>query len=301
MAKGPRRGSRPEDPHGVCVVDKPAGWTSHDVVARTRSILGTPKVGHAGTLDPMATGVLVLGVGRATRLLRFVTDGTKEYSAQITFGTETSTLDAEGEVTVTHEMADLSVERVRKVAAELTGDILQVPPMVSAIKVDGKRLHQLAREGIEIERQARPVTVSRFDVEPTDDPLVWNAHVSCSSGTYVRSLAADLGRHLGGGAHLSGLRRTAVGAFRIDDAHPVESPELLTVEAALRSLERVVADDALAGRVRQGAVLEASELGAGDAGPWAVFSRAGEPLAVYEPFRPGLVKPLMVLATEAFG
>ena len=216
--RNPRAVMTDPGPTGLCVVDKPAGWTSHDVVAKARGMLGTRKVGHAGTLDPLATGVLVLGVGRATRLLTFLTGASKTYEATISFGTETDSLDADGEVTATHAMDGLDPAAVRAAAASLTGDLMQVPPMVSAIKVDGRRLHQLAREGKEVERAPRPVTVSRFDVAPTDDPMVWTAVVDCSSGTYVRVLAADLGHAVGGGAHLAALRRTAVGPFTLDDA-----------------------------------------------------------------------------------
>lgn len=299
--KGPRRGSRPEDPHGICIVDKPSGWTSHDVVARSRSVLGTPKIGHAGTLDPMATGVLVLGVGKATRLMRYISDGSKEYVAEITFGTETDSLDADGKVVATHDMSDLDPSAVIAAAADLTGDIEQVPPMVSAIKLDGRRLHELAREGIEVERKARPVHISKFEVSPTGDPLIWTAVVVCSAGTYVRTLAADLGRALGGGAHLSALRRTAVGPFGIDEAHPVDAPVLLAVSDALRSLDRVVVDDDTAVLVTRGSVLPAVDLGVSGPGPWAVFNGKGEPLAVYEPFRDQTVKPSMVLSTGSAG
>jgi tRNA pseudouridine55 synthase len=187
-------------PHGVVVIDKPAGWTSHDVVAKSRGVLGTRKVGHSGTLDPDATGVLVLGVGHATRLLRFLTELPKQYEGEIVLGTETTTLDAAGEVTATHDMSSVTDDQVRTEAAKLTGDLMQVPPMVSAIKIDGKRLHELAREGKEVERPPRPVRVDRFTVEPVPgEPLVWRCVVECSSGTYIRSLAADLGNALGGG------------------------------------------------------------------------------------------------------
>jgi tRNA pseudouridine55 synthase len=186
------RKGRDAGPDGLVVVDKDAGWTSHDVVAKSRGLLGTRKVGHSGTLDPDATGVLLLGVGRVTRLLRFLTALAKTYTCEIVLGVETTTLDASGEVTATHDMGAVTLDRVRAAAAGLTGDILQVPPMVSAVKVDGKRLHQLAREGVEVERDARPVTVHRFTVDPTADPLVVTAEVECSSGTYVRTLAADL-------------------------------------------------------------------------------------------------------------
>lgn len=299
--KGPKRGLRPEDPHGICVIDKPSGWTSHDVVARLRSVLDTPRVGHAGTLDPMATGVLVIGVGRATRLLRFITDGTKRYEAEITFGTETDSLDAEGVVTARHDMAGLSAHEVVSAAAGLTGDIMQIPPMVSAIKVDGKRLHQLAREGKEIDRQPRPVHVERFDVEPTDDPLVWTAVVECSAGTYVRSLAADLGSAIGGGAHLSALRRTHVGPYGLDEATSITEPVVLPVLEALRTLDRTVVSDTVADRVRQGAVFAVADLVVDGDGPWAVLGPEGDPLAVYERFGDTRLKPSMVLAPLVAG
>src|SRR3954453_2702736 len=159
----------PDGPDGFAVVDKQPGWTSHDVVAKSRGILGTRKVGHAGTLDPDATGVLVLGVGRATRVLRFLQLLSKSYEAEIVLGTETSTLDAAGEVTATHEMS-VTLEQVEEAARQFAGDILQIPPMVSALKVGGRRLHELARQGIEVERAPRPVHVSRYDVSVTDDP-----------------------------------------------------------------------------------------------------------------------------------
>ena len=288
-------------PTGICVVDKPAGWTSHDVVGRARRLLGTKKVGHAGTLDPMATGVLVLGVGRATRLLTFITGVDKTYEAQITLGVETDSLDADGEVTVRHDMAPPAAEQVAAAARTLTGPLEQVPPMVSAVKVDGRRLHQLAREGKEVERAARPVVVSQFDVRPTDDPLVWDATVTCSSGTYVRVLAADLGRALGGGAHLSALRRTRVGPFLLEEATPLEELVVLPASAGVRHLAQVVVDDRVAARVAVGQVLGRDELGVpaeGD-GPWAVLDASGQVLAVYAGHRAGTVKPSFVLTAQS--
>jgi tRNA pseudouridine55 synthase len=295
-----RRGAAGDGPTGICVVDKPAGWTSHDVVARARRLLGTRKVGHAGTLDPMATGVLVLGVGRATRLLTFITGVDKVYEATITFGAETDTLDVDGVVTVRHDMGDLDPAAVRSAAATLTGPILQVPPMVSAIQVDGRRLHELAREGIEVEREARAVVVRRFELSPTPDPLIWRAEVECSSGTYVRSLAADLGRALGGGAHLGSLRRTAVGPFGIDEARPLEELDLLPALEAVRHLDRVDVGDAVAASVSHGRVLPAEELGAVGSGPWAVVGPGEELLAVYVAHG-GRTKPAMVLPPAASG
>ena len=185
---------------GIAVIDKPAAWTSHDVVAKARGVLGTRKVGHSGTLDPDATGVLVLGVGRATRLLRFLTELPKSYEAEIVLGVETDTLDSAGRVTARHRMDGVSETQARQAAASLTGDILQVPPMVSAVKVGGRRLYELAREGVEVERKARPVTVHRFEVASVPDrDGVLRAAVTARPGTYVRVLAADLGRALGVG------------------------------------------------------------------------------------------------------
>lgn len=291
-------------PSGICVVDKPAGWTSHDVVARARKLLDTRKVGHAGTLDPMATGVLVLGVGRATRLLTFITGVAKTYEATIRFGVETDSLDADGEQTATHDMSGMDPDDVRTGAARLTGDLLQVPPMVSALKVDGRRLHELAREGVEVERAPRPVTVSRFDVEPTADPMLWTAVVECSSGTYVRSLAADLGHDLGGGAHLASLRRTAVGPFELAEAHDLDHLELLAMVEGVRHLDHLVVDEDLAASVGHGRVLDAEQLGleeplGAEAGPWAVLDRSGDLLAVYERRDDRRAKPAIVLAADA--
>jgi tRNA pseudouridine55 synthase len=298
-------------PDGLAVVDKPAGWTSHDVVAKARGLLGTRKVGHAGTLDPDATGVLLLGVGRVTRLLKFATALPKTYTATIVLGVETDTLDASGTVIAEHDMTGVTADQVTAAAASLTGDILQVPPMVSAVKVDGKRLHELARAGIEVERQARPVTVHRFEVTPVAGaPLQWRAEVACSSGTYVRTLAADLGTALGGGAHLTDLRRTAVGPFDESEAEALErlTPESLLAPAeALRWLPVLVADEATAVDIAHGRVLPAGQLldahtGVGEsaaaAGPWRVVDADGHLLAVYEVFGDDRVKPSVVLAAS---
>ncbi|MDZ7733767.1 MAG: tRNA pseudouridine(55) synthase TruB [Acidimicrobiia bacterium] len=208
---------------GLAVIDKSVEWTSHDVVAKARGILGNKRVGHAGTLDPTATGVLVLGVGRVTRLLRFLTALPKSYEGEMVLGVETSTLDAAGDVTATHDMAGVTPADVAAVGASFVGEIRQVPPMVSAVKIGGRRLHEAARAGEEVEREARPVMVHDLAVSPRDDePGVYRLDVRCGSGTYVRSLAADIGAALGGGAHLRALRRTAVGSFTLADATPLE-------------------------------------------------------------------------------
>lgn len=284
---------RPPTVHGLAVIDKPAGMTSHDVVNELRRQLGERRIGHAGTLDPDATGVLLVGVGSVTRLLRFLSESGKSYVGEIVLGTETNTLDAAGEVTATHDMTGVTIEAARALAAEhLTGPILQVPPMVSALKVGGRRLHELAREGIEVEREARPVTIRRFDLFETDDPGVFRAEVDCSSGTYIRTLAADLGHLLGGGAHLRNLRRTAIGSFTLAEAHPMEDCVLLTAVEAVRDLTRVEVDAETAALVPTGRVLPKPD----GPPPWAVVDPDGQLLAVYEPFKNDLAKPCVVLA-----
>ena len=283
---------KPPTVHGMAVVDKPAGITSHDVVQRLRRHFGEKRIGHAGTLDPDATGVLVVAVGNATRLLRFLSGADKSYVGEIVLGTSTSTLDSAGDVVGSFDMSDVTIDLAREVVAQhLVGDILQVPPMVSALKVDGKRLHELAREGIEVEREARPVTVTRFDLEPTDDPSVLRAFVDCSSGTYIRTLADDLGRLLGGGAHLRRLRRTRVGRFTLDLAQPLDEATLLPVDVAVEHLADVAVDGSTAELVAHGRLLDAWD---GD-GPWAVFGPEHELIAVYERFRDGQAKPAVVL------
>lgn len=288
-------------PDGLAVVDKSAGWTSHDVVAKARGFLGTRKVGHSGTLDPDATGVLLLGVGRVTRLLRYLGLTTKQYTGVVVLGSATTTLDASGEVTGEWDMRHVGLEEVRAATAALTGDILQVPPMVSAIQIDGRRLHELAREGIEVERAARPVTVHRFTVDEAVEPGCFPITVTCSSGTYIRSLADDLGRALGGGAHLRDLRRTAIGSFTEAEAVLLDAltPErLLTPAEAMRDLASVSVDAAVAADVAHGKVLPEGVLGVRGEGPWAVLGPDGALLAVYEPHRSGTVKPGVVLAAS---
>jgi tRNA pseudouridine55 synthase len=272
---------------GLVVVDKAAGWTSHDVVAKCRGIFGQRRIGHAGTLDPDATGVLLVGLGRVTRLLRFLTDLPKTYVGEVAFGVETSTLDAAGEVTARHDMS-VTAGDVAGAAEQFVGRIKQVPPMVSAVKVGGKRLHQLAREGVEVERAPREVEVYRFEVAPTDDPLVYRIEVECSSGTYIRALAADLGAALGGGAHLRALRRTAIGSFTIDEAHGLESLSVLSPAEALRDYPSMTVD---AADIANGKVIELSL-----EGPTAMVDGDGSLLAVYEPHGEGRAKPAVVVA-----
>jgi tRNA pseudouridine55 synthase len=289
-------------PDGLAVVDKEPGWTSHDVVAKARGLLGTRKVGHSGTLDPDATGVLLLGVGRVTRLLRYLGLTTKRYTGVVVLGTATSTLDAAGEVTGTWDMATIGADEVRAAAAAFTGDILQVPPMVSAIQIDGRRLHELAREGIEVERPARPVTVHELTVSEPVAPGCFPIEVECSSGTYIRSLAADIGTALGGGAHLRDLRRTAIGSFTVAEAVRLDglTPErLLSPAAAMRDLAAVTVDDEGVAAVGHGKVLPLDLFSAAGHGPWAVLGPDGTLLAVYEPHSPMTAKPGVVLAAAS--
>jgi tRNA pseudouridine55 synthase len=213
---------------GLLVIDKPAGWTSHDVVARSRRLCATRRVGHAGTLDPMATGVLVLGVGRGTKLLTFLVGCDKSYEATIRLGLSTITDDAEGEVTKAHDVTHLTDDAVLRAVCALTGDIEQVPSAVSAIKIDGKRSYARVRAGEDVQLPGRRVTVSRFEVRGQRVHEVGglvvrdvDVVVDVSSGTYVRALARDLGAALGAGGHLTALRRTRVGRFGLEQAHPL--------------------------------------------------------------------------------
>ena len=216
-------------PEGLVVVDKPQGWTSHDVVGRMRRLCGTRKVGHAGTLDPMATGVLIVGVGRGTKLLTHLVGAEKTYEATIRLGATTVTEDAEGELTGTADpqaLAAVTDEQIRAAVAELTGDLEQVPSAVSAIKVDGKRSYARVRAGEDVELKPRAVTVSRFEVRQIrrgQEALEVDAVLDVSSGTYIRALARDLGEALGIGGHLSALRRTRVGALGLEQAQELET------------------------------------------------------------------------------
>jgi tRNA pseudouridine55 synthase len=281
------------------VIDKDPGWTSHDVVARCRRLLEQRKVGHAGTLDPDATGVLLVGVGRFTRMLRFLAACPKSYEGEVVLGVSTSTLDASGEVTGTWDMSGVVLADVRKAAGSLTGTIEQVPPMVSALKIGGRRLHEMARAGEEVDRPARQVTISRFEVEPTGDSGVYRVWVDCSSGTYVRALAADLGGVLGGGAHLRNLRRTRVGSFGLAEARSVNSVDatcVLSPAQALRDLARMEVDAETSSLVLHGVALDKVAVGAVGEGPWALVDLEGRLLAVYEGTKTGRIVAGCVLA-----
>ena len=270
---------RPATVHGTVIVDKPAGPTSHDVVAMARRRFGERRIGHAGTLDPSATGVLVVGIGNATRLLRFATAGRKTYECEIVFGVTTSTLDAVGESVATHDMR-LDPCGVAEAAAGFVGTISQLPPMVSAVRVGGRRLHEIARAGQTAAREPRDVEVYGFDTWPTPDPLVYRAHVECSAGTYVRSLGADLGEALGGGAHIRSLRRTRSGTFTVAEAAPVAEAALREPAELVRDLGRIRLSADEAARARSGAHLRADRYEG--LGPWALVDPDGALIGVHE-------------------
>jgi tRNA pseudouridine55 synthase len=290
---------------GLVVVDKPAGFTSHDVVAKLRRAYGQRKVGHAGTLDPDATGVLLVGLGRATRLLRYLSEAGKAYEGRIVFGIATSTLDAAGEVLDQRPMPITRAD-VEGALPRFVGDIEQLPPMVSAVKIGGRRLHELARAGKEVERAPRPVHVDRFDVvgfEPGPYPEA-DVEVECGSGTYVRSLAADLGTALGGCAHLAALRRTRVGTFTLAEARPLDAIEaepaaaVLSLTTAMRDLERVDVDDEQARAISHGMSFAPNALAVDGDGPYALVGPAGDLLAVYDT-RGASLRPAVVVATQS--
>lgn len=267
---------------GLVVVDKPAGITSHDVVARVRRLAGTRKVGHAGTLDPMATGVLVLGVNRATRLLGHLTLTDKAYQATIRLGISTTTDDAEGEVTARSDPSALTPQMVEEALEGFVGEIEQVPTVVSAIKVNGQRAYKLARAGEEVVLKARGVRIDEITVTRMELPEV-DVTVRCSSGTYIRAIARDLGAVLGVGGHLSALRRTAVGRFGVEQARTLselnEEFTMIPIAEAARSTFPVVElTDSQSADVHFGRRLQLSldKLS-------AVFAPDGEFLALYEP------------------
>ncbi len=270
---------RPATVHGTVIVDKPAGPTSHDVVGMLRRRFGERRIGHAGTLDPSATGVLVVGIGNATRLLRFATAGRKSYECEIVFGVETSTLDAAGETVATWCMHPDPTE-VAAAATGFVGAISQLPPMVSAVRVGGRRLHEIARSGDAAEREPRQVEVYRFEVEATSDPQVYRASVDCSAGTYVRALGADLGSALGGGAHIRALRRTRSGSFSLSEAQPPDEAILRPSGELVRDLCQICLSDDEAADARRGAHLAAHRYEG--SGPWALFDPEDRLVAVHE-------------------
>ncbi|WP_431942070.1 tRNA pseudouridine(55) synthase TruB [Micromonospora marina] len=288
---------------GLIVVDKPGGMTSHDVVARIRRLARTRRVGHGGTLDPMATGVLVIGVGRATRLLTYVIGAGKSYAATIRLGQSTVTDDAEGEVVATTPAGAVTDDGVHAALAALTGEIDQVPSAVSAIKIDGRRAYKRVRDGEAVELPSRRVTVSRLDVRAirrdVPDVVDVDVDVTCSSGTYIRALARDAGAALGVGGHLTALRRTAVGGFTLAEAATLDQLEERAPDVVNLPL------DAAAGRFfpRRDATADETRVlshggplsPAGITGPYAVFDPAGGLIAIVSE-RDGRARAEIVLA-----
>lgn len=297
MARGPRPRTAAD---GIVVVDKPAGMTSHDVVSRMRRFAGTRKVGHAGTLDPMATGVLIVGVERATRLLGHLMLTDKTYDATIRLGISTHTDDAEGEVLETKDAAHITDGAIVAGVKTLTGSIMQRPSSVSAIKVDGVRSYDRVRAGEEIVLPERPATVSRFEIHEIrrgESAIDVDVTVDCSSGTYIRALARDLGEGLNVGGHLTALRRTRVGAFTIDQAHTLEHLEADCVIIPLAEVVRetfpgVRVDEADADRVLHGSRIPVADEYEGIVG---IFGPDGSVLSIAEP-REGVYAHLVVFS-----
>jgi tRNA pseudouridine55 synthase len=247
--------------NGLLLLDKTRGRTSHDVVAKVRRILGERRVGHAGTLDPMATGLLIVGVGPSTRLLRFAQSQRKRYTGVVTFGVSTDSLDADGEVLARSSVPALHGDDVNVVASSMLGPQTQIPPMVSALKVDGTRLHVLARRGVTVERDPRAIVIYELSLAPTSQPDQWSFEVTCSSGTYVRVLMSDLAERLGTLGHLSQLRRISSGAHEVHNALTLDELERRVADGGtvlrapkefVRDLDEVIVSSADEQRIRQG-------------------------------------------------
>jgi tRNA pseudouridine55 synthase len=283
--------------NGLLIIDKPSGLTSHDVVQRVRRTLRTRRVGHAGTLDPMATGVLLVAVGDCTRLVEFLMQGEKSYQAVLKLGETTDTQDSEGEVLERKPLGNLGGGDIHQAAQRLTGTIHQLPPMYSALKRDGVPLYRLARQGIEVERSAREIVIHRLEIVEVHLPFV-TLDVVCSKGTYIRTLCHDLGEILGTGAHMTSLRRTACSGFSTAEAHPLDrlvaegteaSTRLLTLLQAMRAYPRLSLDQIGIDRLRNGIPPEGSsvsgvlpETGALVGLTWGEELRA---VALFEPHR----------------
>jgi tRNA pseudouridine55 synthase len=287
----------PQPAPALVLVDKPAGWTSHDVVGRMRRLAGTRKVGHAGTLDPMATGLLILGIDRATRLLGYLSGHDKDYTATVRLGVTTISDDADGEITATRDARALDDTEVASAFSALVGDIDQTPSAVSAVKVDGKRAYHRVRAGESVELEPRQVHIHRIEVSEVRRPagdgdtfVDVDIDVTCSSGTYIRAIARDAGLALGVGGHLTVLRRTRIGAFHLAQAHTLEelATDLTTLpvaEAARSAFAALDLTDEHAADVRVGRALPLEILQAGQEEtpqPFAVFDPSGEFLALYD-------------------
>lgn len=304
---------------GVLLLNKPAGMTSHDCVAKMRRLAKTKKVGHTGTLDPDVTGVLPICIGRATKIVEYLTAATKTYEAEITIGYSTTTEDASGEVVARKKVGNpITKEMVEDVLHSMIGTIEQIPPMYSAVKVNGKKLYEYARAGIEVDRPARLITIQELvllgDVIQEDDVITFRFRVTCSKGTYVRTLAVMIGERLGYPAHMSHLIRTKSGNFHLNECYTFEEVEeaveknelkkyLLPIGNALNDLPKLIIHDTLAEKVKNGAVLELpSQFQSIEAGsPIAVYNENQQCLAIYSkhPAKSHLMKPIKVIYNEA--
>lgn len=292
--------------NGILIIDKPGGWTSHDVVNKTRRILQEKKIGHTGTLDPLATGVLVLCIGKATRIVRYLESDDKAYIAELRLGVTTDTLDSQGKVLDTREYTPPSLERIKEVLADFLGEIRQRPPAFSALKVSGVPSYRLARQGSSPKHDERTVTIRSIDLIDFQDPLV-KFSVHCSKGTYVRTLCADIGERLGMGAHLASLIRTRAGRFTLEQAISLEqlaemtaggsvASALISPEQALQELLSVTVDRAAADRIAHGSSLEvpSGDLPDGATNPIRILGHDGQLLAVAR-VRDKLLQPETVL------
>ena len=284
---------------GFVVVDKEPGWTSHDVVARTRKKLNMRKVGHSGTLDPPATGVLILGVGKATRLLKYITDLPKRYTATMVLGAETSTLDADGEITGTQSTEGVCLKNLQEAGTQFIGDILQIPPMVSAVKVEGKRLYEIAREGKEVERKPRSVSIYELSIEKTAVKDIYRISVTCGSGTYIRSLVSDIARAAGTVAHVGELRRNAIGSFNESDASPIEEIDIIGMIEGLKDYSHITVNEKDAALIQVGNVFEKTHFRLqGVPEPWVFIDEQGNLLAVYKSHKGETIKPDVVIPQD---
>ncbi|MFD3445509.1 tRNA pseudouridine(55) synthase TruB [Microbacteriaceae bacterium 4G12] len=299
---------------GVLLLNKPKGMTSHDCVFKVRKILREKRVGHTGTLDPDVTGVLPICIGRATKIAQFLTSETKTYEGEVTLGFSTTTEDASGEVVVKHDVnRTITRTEIEQVLSELTGTIEQMPPMFSAVKVNGKKLYEYARQGIEVERPVRTITIHEFTLldertEFSGSPLSFRFRVTCSKGTYVRTLAVMIGEKLGFPAHMSDLTRTASGQFTLEQCITFEQLEesvqnitvdevLISIDRALGQFPKIIVNGAEAENVKNGSFLPNT----GYTAPfYTVFNDSGHCLAIYEPHpkKAGMLKPTKVLVNN---
>ncbi len=299
---------RGSDLHGILLIDKEQGWTSHDVVARARRITGQRKIGHTGTLDPMATGLLVLCLGDATRLVEYMMGHDKAYTGEIVLGTQTATDDAEGEVTEQRAVPAISGDQLRSLEVLFTGELLQRPPAYSAVKVAGQRAYAAARSGKVIELAERPVVVHSLQLRPVAANRL-AIDVACGAGTYIRSLARDIGARIGCGGYLSALRRTAAGGFHVSEACSLGDLEIiaragLTMELLRHSDEGVTAlaaaiiEQARGRQFGQGMALQAKVLIGAETGPIRVYDDTGCFLGIGQVVANGRIQPVKVLASS---